>query len=218
MIRAYDKTYLACARTVLGRAFEYAVYDAHLDLRTFYDAFLSSPYAPQFERGDAGVVVGVSGVELARAVLLDAFPATRLAPARYAEGRSEQYWAGWALAYYQWDTALPFSEIDQAVPVERIVGLYHPYHEMDIRQFVDEMNGLYLGAFPDARLKRRRCAVGLTQRELSELTGVPLRTIQQYEQQQKDLGKAAGETLVRLAQVLCCAPIDLLDLVPRSMA
>lgn len=75
------------------------------------------------------------------------------------------------------------------------MALYSPYHEMDIRQFVDKMNEL----------------VGLNQRELAELSGVPLRTIQQYEQRQKDINKAQAQYLVMLAQVLCCDMRDLME-------
>ena len=51
--------------------------------------------------------------------------------------RSAEYWAGWALAYYQWETNLTFRRITDTVPVDEIVALYTPYHEMDIRQFSD---------------------------------------------------------------------------------
>lgn len=51
----------------------------------------------------------------------------------------------------------------------------------------------------------------MSQRELSELSGVPLRTIQQYEQQQKNINKAQVEYLVRLSQTLCCEITDLLE-------
>ena len=87
---------------------------------------------------------------------------------------------------------------------------------MDVSQFVAKMNELYRCAFPDSRLKRRRVNVGLSQRELAELSGVPLRTLQQYEQRQKNLGRAGAETVIKLAQVLSCDPIDLLDLVPAT--
>ena len=29
-------------------------------------------------------------------------------------------WTGWAIAYYQWDTGLRFSEIEQAVPISKV--------------------------------------------------------------------------------------------------
>ncbi len=215
MIHAYDKCYLPAARTALGRALDYAVYDAGMALPLFWEAFLASPYSRQFEQGNPKVVAGMSGVEIACAVLHEA-GMQELPPARYTVERSAEFWAGWALARYQWTTALPFSEITRAVPIERVVEFYHPYHEMDVSQFVAKMNELYRCAFPDSRLKRRRVNVGLSQRELAELSGVPLRTLQQYEQRQKNLGRAGAETVIKLAQVLSCDPIDLLDLVPAT--
>lgn len=75
---------------------------------------------------------------------------------------------------------------------------------MDIRQFSDKMNELYRAAKPDTNLKLYRKKAGLTQKELADVSGVPLRTIQQYEQRQKNINKAQAEYLVMLARVLCC--------------
>ena len=43
-----------------------------------------------------------------------------------------------------------------------------------------------------------------SQRELAELSGVPIRTIQQYEQRQKRINKAQVEYLLNLSKALCC--------------
>lgn len=51
----------------------------------------------------------------------------------------------------------------------------------------------------------------LTQRELAELAEVPLRTIQQYEQRQKNINRAQAETLARIAKQLYCNIEDLLE-------
>ena len=40
---------------------------------------------------------------------------------------------------------------------------------------------------------------------------VPVRTIQQYEQRQKNINKAQAEYLVVLAKVLCCEAGDLME-------
>ena len=50
----------------------------------------------------------------------------------------------------------------------------------------------------------------LTQKELSILSNVPLRTIQQYEQGNKDLDKANVTYLVNLSRVLNCSIEDIL--------
>ena len=211
MIHAYDKTYLDKARTALGRMLDFAVYDLKYDIEDFFALFITSGIAARFEKGDYSVIVGMSGVELAYNVLeLTKGEENRIKP-QYSADRSEEYWAGWALAYYQWDTALSFEEIVRAVPMKRIVEMYSPYHEMDIRQFCDKMNELYRTAQPETNLKALRQRSGLSQRELAEQSGVPLRTIQQYEQRQKSINKAQAEYPLMLARTLCCDMEDLLE-------
>ena len=211
MIHAYDKIYLDKARTALGRMLDFAVYDLKYDIEDFFVLFITSGIAARFEKGDYRVIVGMSGVELAYKVLeLTKGEENRIKP-QYSADRSEEYWAGWALAYYQWDTALSFEEIVRAVPMKRIVQMYSPYHEMDIRQFCDKMSERYRAAQPETNLKALRQRSGLSQRELSEQSGVPLRTIQQYEQRQKSINKAQAEYLLMLSRTLCCDIEDLIE-------
>lgn len=211
MIHAYDKVYLEKARTNLGRMLDFAVCDLGYDIREFFDLFLTSGLASRFEKGDFTVTVGMSGVELAYRVLELTNRQFQRTNPRYTADRSEEYWAGWALAYYQWETALSFPEIAECVPIDDIVRMYSPYHEMDIRQFCDKMDELYHKAKPETNLKKRRKMAGLCQRELAELSGVPIRTIQQYEQRLKNINKAQAESLIMLAQVLCCDVDDLIE-------
>lgn len=201
MIRAYDKSYLSPARTALGRSFDYAVYDQGLTLDDYYALFLVSSYARRFATGDPSVLAGMSGIELARCVMAETSGLVPIRPGNRT-GRSPEYWTGWALAYYQWYTAFPLWEIERAIPITRILDLYQPYHEMDISSFVAEMLRLHEAAEPGTPLKRRRMQLGFSQSELARRSGVPLRTIQQYEQRQKDINRASFETVMQLAQAL----------------
>lgn len=212
MIRAYDKLYLDKARTALGRMFDFAVYDLGYDISAFFELFIASGIASRFENGDFSLLVGMSGVELAYLVLEQSGKKhVRIKP-EYSLNRSEEYWTGWALAYYQWETALSFAEINKYIPIAEVLTMYSPYHEMDIRKFCDAMNKLYKTAKKDTNLKFRRRQLGLSQRELAEQSGVPLRTIQQYEQRQKSINKAQAEYLVMLAKVLCCEITDIMEI------
>lgn len=211
MIHAYDKLYLDKAQTALARMLDFAVYELGYTLEDFFALFLKTGFADRFGSGDYELLVGMSGVELAYSILDEAGKSVQRKPVRYPAERSDVYWAGWALAYYQWDTTLSFAEITQAVPITEIAAMYTPYHEMDIRQFVDRMNELYLKDNPDTNLKRLRNVAGISQNTLAELSGVPLRTIQQYEQRRKNINKAQAEYLVMLAQALCCDVQDLLE-------
>ena len=149
MIRAYDKVYLDKARTALGRMLDFAVYDLKYDIAEFFNLFIKSGVAKRFETGDFTVLVGMSGVELAYEVLEQSGVESERIKPNYAFSGSEEFWTGWALAYYQWETAMSFAEIVQYVPIKDMIALYMPYHEMDIRQFVDQVNAMYKAAKPE---------------------------------------------------------------------
>ena len=213
MIHAYDKIYLEKARVALGRMLDFAVYDLHMDLREFWGQFLNSEVCKRFERGDSSLLAGMSGVEMAYAVLGDSVQRVK---ARPSADRSEEYWLGWALAYYQWDVGIAFKDIFDAEEILKIKALYYPYHEMDIRHFCDLLNEMYRENNRITNLKRHRLNTGMSQAQLAEESEVPLRTIQQYEQRQKNINMARAEYVIRLAKVLYCEPEDLLEKVPAS--
>ena len=211
MMHAYDKLYLEKARAALARMLDFAVYDLHQDLTSFFDLFISSGVAPLFEQGDIHILVGKSGVELAYEVLERSGLAYKRVTPQYSMDRSEEYWTGWALAYYQWETAQPFAEIVQYIPIQDILAMYDPYHEMDIRQFCDAMNERLRKAKPETNLKLLRQQNGLSQKQLAEISSVPLRTLQQYEQHQKNINKAQAEYLVSLSTALNCSVEQLIE-------
>ncbi len=218
MMHAYDKLYLENARTALGRMLDFAVHDLNYTLSDFFALFIASGVAHRFEHGDFTILAGKSGIELAYMVL-DEVEAEyeRLTP-RFTTGRSEEYWTGWALAYYQWFTAMRFADIIKAVPIEEIRALYSPYHEMDIRHFTEKMDELYLSQKTETNLKRLRHLAGLSQRELAEKSGISLRTIQQFEQRKKNINKAQIDTLLPLSMALYCDVRELLEPLEQATA
>jgi len=211
MIRAYHKVYLEKARTNLGRMLDFATYDLGYDPCEFFDLFMNCGLAERFGKGEFTLTVGMSGVELAYRVLELTKHQVEFPKPRYTADRSPEYWAGWALAYYQWETAMPFVEILEYIPLDDIIRMYTPYHEMDIRHFCDRMNELYRAANPETKLKQMRQRAGMSQSELAEQSGVPVRTIQQYEQRQKSINKAQAEYLMMLANALHCKAEDLIE-------
>lgn len=213
MIGAYDKNYLEKARTTLGRMLDFAVYDLNRDIKEFFDRFIISGIASAFENGDTKTIAGKSGVELAYEVLEKTGENVRHIKPRYTVNRSEEYWTGWAIAYYQWKTSISFAEIIKYIPIVEIKALYSPYHEMDIRHFADKMNELYNKAKPETNLKIYRKRANLSQKQLAELADIPVRMIQHYEQRQKNINKAQTEYLVGLSKVLNCDIKELLELI-----
>ena len=199
MIHAYDKLYLSKAQNNMASMLDFAVYDLEEDLSEFYQKFLYSKVSKQLERGESTVIVGKSGVELALEVLGDEKLASKYRP---AADRTPEYWCGWALAYFQWYSNLSFREINNLIPVSEILGMYSPYHEMDISQFCDKMIEIYNNRKGCTNLKTLRLNAGLSQSELAEISDIPVRTIQQYEQNQKKINAAKAETVVKLAKAL----------------
>jgi DNA-binding transcriptional regulator YiaG len=211
MIRAYSQIYLEKAQTALGSMLDYAVNDLQYDLTGFFGIFLTSGVASLFGSGDVQTIAGRSGIELAWDVLEKSGMRFSYVTPQPRFDRTPEYWAGWALAYYQWSTAFSFRDIVRCVPITDIVAMYNPYHEMDIRQFCDNMTKLIREAQPETNLKRIRQIAGLSQNQLAQSSGVPVRTIQQYEQRQKNINKAQAEYIFMMASALGCQPEALIE-------
>lgn len=210
-IRAYSELYLSDAQTCLATLFDYALCDCGLEPGFFSEIFTASPLCREIERGNAGVLSGKSGVEAAREILGRAMPERSLPDPSFSESRSPAYWAGWALAYYQWESVRRYKDIFARIPLTDVLAMYRVYHEMDLSAFVEGMDARYRAVRTDTKLKKIREARGLSQQQLSDLSGVKLRSIQLYEQRVNDVDRAAAHTLYKLARVLGCHTEDLLE-------
>ena len=179
---------------------------------TFGDAFMISNAGKQFALGNPRYVSGMNGCELTRTVLTEAgIPFTDTDDAMYLD-KSPEYWAGWALAFYQWYTSRSFIELLSAVPFSELIKMYPVYHEMDIEQFIDHMDKLIQNAYPSSRLRAKRINNGMSQSELARDSGVALRQIQLFEQRQRDINNASAITLLKLSRSLHCRIEDLIEL------
>ena len=210
-IRAYDESYVATAQDILGHMVDFSVISLNLDPDLLGNAFAVSFASRQFAGGNPRYVAGMNGCELARLVLSETHTAfTDTEDAMFLD-KSPEYWAGWALAYYQWYSSRNFIDILSAVPLSRIIAMYPVYHEMDICQFNDHMNELMKKADPSTRLKSMRQNCGLSQSQLASDSGVALRQIQLFEQRRRNINNAAAMTLLRLSKSLHCRIEDLME-------
>lgn len=64
----------------------------------------------------------------------------------------------------------------------------------------------------DTSLAIRRRLLGYSQAMLAQKSGVPLRTIQQYESRARDINKASVQTLMMLARALECPVEEIIDI------
>lgn len=74
MIHAYSELYLNDAKQNLAEFYDYGINICKIDGNIFSQLFVSSGYADKFEKGNPAVIAGMSGIELARNVLLYAYP------------------------------------------------------------------------------------------------------------------------------------------------
>lgn len=63
-----------------------------------------------------------------------------------------------------------------------------------------------------SKLKLLRKTNGLTQKELSDATGIPLKCIGNYEQRVRDLNKASSIIVYKLSIALNCRMEDLIEI------
>ena len=121
MTRAYNESYLSDAKDRLSQFFDYLINDCGMKADWVASIFLSSGYAEQFERGNPAILAGMSGIELARAVVEATYKKKKLPEPRYSEGLSPEYCAGWALAEYQWHSGKLFKDIFEHVKLSEII-------------------------------------------------------------------------------------------------
>lgn len=212
MIRAYDEIYLHQCRIALGRMLDFAVYDMKYDITYFYEYFIHSTVAHKIESGNTMVIAGRSGVEMAYDIIDEKLGLIEVIKPNFTMNRSPEFWAGWVVAYYQWYTSISFKKINEYIPIKKIIDMYIPYHEMDIMQFVDRINQMIQEIKQESNIKLLRQKIGISQNQLSERSGVPLRTLQQYEQRQKNINRASAEYVIALARVLGCMPEELMEI------
>ena len=207
-MRAYNEIYLQHVQQAFGTMLAAAVEVCGLDLTTFYQKFLNTPLCEELSNGRPRAFAGKSGLESLAEVLGGELAIPKELPPM---NPGPEYWTGWALAFFQWGSGYSLQRIQELVPIAQIQKLYNPYHEMDIRQFCDHMDELCDEAQGGSALKQMRVQAGLSQSQLAQLSGIPVRTLQQYEQRQKNINRARLEYATALANALCCAPADLLE-------
>ena len=201
MIPAYDEGPLPYSQEKLGEMLELCHYVLHIPEEEFFRAFIASGLARKFEKQDVFVLLGRSSSELL-GDLYHIEPPESIA----VDALSPEYWSGYALAYIQFQTRIPYHGLLRLIPYEELLHLYVPYHEMDLTSLLDYYSRRAKAFYGLAAMRKKS---GLSQQQLSACSGVPVRTIRSYEQKQNDIRKASYETLASLADALHCSIEDI---------
>ncbi len=211
MTRAYQEIYLSKAQSVIGDAFDYAVNTCGIIGTDFVKLFIASSVSKRMENGEPAYLAGKSGIEIVREIVAETKGQELQIEPQEHFGRSKEYWIGWAIAYYQWYSGRKYSDIFKVLSFEDLQKMYYTLHEADITKFVDIVDSKIKEYFSETNLKRIRTAYGFTQAELAERSGVSLRSIQMYEQRNKNINKASADSIYSLAKALGCTMEDLIE-------
>ena len=211
MTRAYQEIYLSKAQSVIGDAFDYAVNTCGIIGTDFVKLFIASSVSKRMENGEPAYLAGKSGIEIVREIVAETKGQELQIEPQEHFGRSKEYWIGWAVAYYQWYSGRKYRDIFKVLSFEDLQKMYYTLHEADITKFVDIVDSKIKEYFPETNLKRIRTAYGFTQAELAERSGVSLRSIQMYEQRNKNINNASADTMYRFAKALGCTMEDLIE-------
>jgi hypothetical protein len=137
MARAYKKTYLSGAMRNLGVMMYCGVRKYGYPIEEFYQKFLLCDVSRQFAGGNPRYLVGLSGAELADLVV-EASGGSTLSDNDGTFFPSPEYWAGCALAYYQWLKPRSFSYMyRKGLGIKEVITLYNPLHEAGLSKFAD---------------------------------------------------------------------------------
>lgn len=211
MTHAYAEDYLSDAMDNLGEAFDYAVNACSLGIDEFMELFIASGYGDRFGKGSPKYVSGLSGTELVMEIVGRSGRQMSFPEPQTEYNCSPEYWCGWILAYYQWETGRSFKDIHNNISMLEIRKLYGTLHEAAEEKFVDTVDAIIRRKSVSSKLQEQRKRCGYSQKELAEKSDVNLRTLQQYELRAKDISKASVQTVVSLANVLGCRVEDLLE-------
>lgn len=201
MMYAYDESYIEGAMIRLGDMIEYACLDLNYDPDAYFKMFIMSGIARRFEIGDVSVVAGKSGPELVQMVLTSVDHVIDFKNPTWREYRSDLYWCGWALAYFQWHEKKSFREIWNVISIRMMQKMYPALHEADISKTVDIMSRMLLPK-KKSLVQTLRLTRGMTQQELADEAHMTVSQLQRLEYGERKVENLSLKTALALARAL----------------
>ena len=208
----FDKMLLETLVENMGDAFSFVSINYQLDLDVFITTLFFSKILKEIEGLNPKYTTGISGAELALIVInrIGLNPCNQ--DLDYSRTDIVAYWTGSMLAYFQYVTQIPYSTILSLIKMNEISSLYYPLHEASEDKFVDVLLRIIGERKQISRLQARRKALGLSQSELANYSGVNLRTLQDYEIKRKNINNASISILLKLSNALKCNVTDIIEL------
>ena len=186
----------------LAVLFEIGVYLHNIPIDQFANDFACSKIGKAFENMDPIYVMWKSSSEL-YGLMYDENPNKKEVPSNH----SPEYWVGWVLGYAQCVIKKSYTTLIKIFPCSELINNYFPYHEMDINHIIGVFKEKLKKHSP---LKERRKMIGLSRKDLSLISNVPISSIKAYEEGKRDFGHASAYIVMVLARSLCCSIEDLI--------
>lgn len=210
MIHAYDEMYIDGAMIRMGDMLEYAVLDLNMDPDSFFKMFLDSSISRKFEIGNVSIVAGKSGPEIALMILDEIDHKEVYTEPTWREDRSDVFWAGWTMAYFQWYENKPFRVIWKDVPIRTLLKMYATYHEADLSKAVESMKRM-MHRKESKSIFELRTLRGWTQTQLAEMAGMSISQLQRLEYGERKTDNMTLKSAIALANALGIEPEELLS-------
>ncbi len=193
----------------LASMFDLAVNDYNIDGDKFWDMFVISGIAEQIENNNPKYTAGQSGEELLLEIIRRTGMMATKESKEYIFGRSAEYWCGYIIANSHIALGKAFKELHNLIAFEELRNMYKTLHEAPAEKTIEIIEKRSL--LNPTKLKLKRENLDMSQADLAEKSRVSKRTIQAYEQREKDINKASVEIVSKLASSLNCSIDDLLE-------
>lgn len=115
------------------------------------------------------------------------------------------------MAYLQWRLGESFEDLLHVVPFDVLRSLYYPWHEASEERVARLVCDMAKKASRQTKLALARKRLKKTQQDLAYESGVSLRSIQMYEQRQRNINEASVTSVRTIAKALHCNIEDLLE-------
>lgn len=210
MLMAYPQCYIDDFSDTFGYMFQYVSEDCGIDTDDFFDWLIVSKVARQIQLGNPKYVAGMSGPDIAREVFIKTFGREFDVEPKYHTVQGVDFWSGSMICYYAWQSGMSFAQLRSYGIKPSVINKMYIQNRNNKGQFVADVMGIVEKNKSSSALAYFRKMMNMTQKELAESSGVPLRMIQLYEQGQNDLAHAKAEYVLKLANTLKCTVAQLL--------
>lgn len=191
----------------MAEMFEYVENHLHIDLKEYFIYFNKTKISDYMFALDTKYILGKSSIEIVKEVLEN----NNIKYKIYDENKlfypGDSYWTGMIVASYCFAKNISFKKFEKMIDINEIRKRFYPLHEAPHIKTIEVIDEIF--SKKETNLAKCRVTAGYSQDALATISGVSLRSIQMYEQRNKDINKASFSTVKSLAKSL---NVDMNDL------